>query len=94
MCSHMLRESKSSLEATDQHNDSDLINNIFSKTKREKNDLEYVLKLIKKYSVINECYKKAQHYIELASSSLSIFRDSEQKEILNNLTSFSLARNF
>jgi octaprenyl-diphosphate synthase len=72
----------------------ELINNIFSKTKREKNDLEYVLKLIKKYSVINECYKKAQHYIELASSSLSIFKNSEQKEILNNLTSFSLARNF
>ena len=72
----------------------ELINNIFSKTKREKNDLEYVLKLIKKYSVSNECYKKAQHYIELASSSLSIFKNSEQKEILNNLTSFSLARNF
>jgi octaprenyl-diphosphate synthase len=44
--------------------------------------------------VINECYKKAQHYIELASSSLSIFKDCDQKEILNNLTSFSLARNF
>jgi octaprenyl-diphosphate synthase len=72
----------------------ELIKNLFSKSKREKNDLENVLKLIKKHNVINECYKKAQHYIELASSSLSIFKDCDQKEILNNLTSFSLARNF
>src|SRR6056300_916313 len=72
----------------------ELIKNLFSKSKKEKDDLENVLKLIKKYNVINECYKKAQHYIELASSSLSIFKDCDQKEILNNLTSFSLARNF
>jgi len=72
----------------------ELIKDLFSKSKREKDDLENVLKLIKKYNVINECYKKAQHYIELASSSLSIFKDCDQKEILNNLTSFSLARNF
>jgi len=30
----------------------------------------------------------------LASNSLSVFGDSEEKSILENLTSFSLTRNF
>ena len=38
--------------------------------------------------------KKAQHYINLASSSLTVFKDSKEKTILKDLTSFSLARNF
>jgi octaprenyl-diphosphate synthase len=67
---------------------------IFSKNKRDENDLDYIMVLIKKYDVINACYHKAEHYINLASNSLSIFKDCEQKDILENLTSFSLARNF
>ena len=43
---------------------------------------------------INACYQKAQHYINLASNSLSVFNDCEEKNILENLTSFSLSRNF
>ena len=50
--------------------------------------------LINKYKIINECSQKAQHYINLASNSLSVFRDTKEKEILKKLTSFSLARNF
>ena len=53
-----------------------------------------VLTMIKKYNIINECYKKAEHFINLASNSLSVFEDSKEKKILKNLTSFSLARNF
>ena len=67
---------------------------IFSKNVRNKNDFEYSLSLIKKYEIIKACYKKAEHYINLASNSLSVFSDSEEKSILENLTSFSLARNF
>ncbi len=70
------------------------LKDIFSKNLRDENDLKYILSLIKKYNTINECYQKAQHYINLASNSLSIFEDSEEKNILDNLTSFSLARNF
>ena len=51
-------------------------------------------KLIKKYKIIDECYEKAQHYIKLASNSLTVFKDSKEKEILEKLTSFSLTRNF
>jgi len=56
--------------------------------------LNEIISLIKKYNIIKECYQKAQHYINLASNSLTVFKDSEEKEILKNLTSFSLARNF
>ena len=72
----------------------DNLQNIFSKAKREDCDLDYTLSLIKKYNVINACYQKAQHYINLASNSLSIFKDCKEKNILENLTSFSLSRNF
>ena len=70
------------------------LKNIFLKNNRDENDLNYSLSLIKKYNVITACYQKAQHYINLASSSLSAFNDCEEKNILENLTSFSLSRNF
>ncbi len=70
------------------------LKDIFSKDSRDENDLNYSLSLIKKYEVIKSCYQKAQHYINLASNSLSVFNDSEEKNILENLTSFSLSRNF
>ena len=70
------------------------LKNIFSKESRDENDLNYSLSLIKRYEVIKLCYQKAQHYINLASNSLSVFNDCEEKNILENLTSFSLSRNF
>ena len=66
----------------------------FLKNARDENDLNYTLSLIKRYDVIKDCYQKAQHYINLASNSLSVFNDCEEKNILENLTSFSLSRNF
>ena len=72
----------------------DNLKNLFSKDTRSENDLDYTLMLIKKYKVIKSCYQKAKHYIDLASNALSPFNDCEEKSILENLTSFSLARNF
>ena len=66
----------------------------FAKEERNQNDLNNTLSLIKKYDIINSCYQKAKHYINLSSNSLSVFKDSEEKNILENLTSFSLSRNF
>ena len=66
----------------------------FTKNERNESDLNYTLSLIKKYDIINGCYQKAKHYINLSSNSLSVFKDSEEKNILENLTSFSLSRNF
>ena len=67
---------------------------IFFKNDRNENDFKSILSLIKKYEIIKACYQKAQHYINLASNSLSVFKDCEEKNILENLTSFSLSRNF
>ena len=67
---------------------------IFLKNNRFEDDLKYTLSLIKNYDIIKACYQKAEHYINLASNSLSVFKDCEEKDILENLTSFSLARNF
>ena len=72
----------------------DKLNKIFNKKVRSKVDFDITISLIKKYKIIEECYQKAQHYINLASNSLTVFKDSKEKEILKNLTSFSLARNF
>ena len=70
------------------------LKDIFSKDIRDQKDLDYSLSLIKKYDVIKACYRKAEHYINLASNALSIFNNCEEKNILENLTSFSLTRNF
>jgi len=67
---------------------------IFKENKKMENDLKFTLELILKYNIINQCYKKAEHFINLASNSLSIFPDSEEKKILENLTTFSLERSF
>ena len=70
------------------------LKDIFKQDTRSNEDLNFTLKLIKKYNIINECYKKAEHFINLASNSLTAFKESDEKKILENLTSFSLERTF
>ena len=67
---------------------------IFEKEERNNDDLKFVLGLIKKNNIINDCYIKAEYFINLASNSLSIFDNSKEKDILKKLSSFSLERNF
>ena len=50
-----------------------ILKEIFSYTERNKENLDFTLSLIKKYDIIKACYQKAQHYINLSSSSLSVF---------------------
>ena len=68
--------------------------NFFNKDIRTRKEFAIVLKLMSKYKIISQCYKKAQHFINLAKSSLVVFKKSKEKEILENLTSFSLERSF
>ncbi len=75
-------------------NERKILIEIFDKKVRSEEDFSEIISLINKYKIIQECYQKAQHYIKLASNSLSIFKDSKEKNILKNLTSFSLSRNF
>jgi len=77
-----------------ENNEKKNLTKMFSKKNRTKEDFNNIISLINKYKIIQECYQKAQHYINLASNSLSVFKESKEKDILKNLTSFSLSRNF
>ena len=68
------------------------LESIFKQDIRSADDLTIILSLI--YKIISQCHKKAEHFINIASNSLSIFKDSEEKKIFENLTSFSLERSF
>ena len=70
------------------------IKEFFTKKNRDEKNFKVILELIKKYNIISQCYKKAEHFIDLASNSLSIFDNSDEKKILEKLTSFSLERSF
>ena len=67
---------------------------IFDKHIRDENDLMKVINLIKKHNIIDDCYNKARYFINIASNALNIFEDSKEKEILKNLTYFSLERKY
>ena len=75
-------------------NEKKLLKDFFLKENRTENDFKKALELIKNNNIISECYNKAEHYINLASNSLNIFQKSNEKDILKNLTTFSLERNF
>ena len=70
------------------------LKSFIDKKERGNDELDHVLDLIKKNNIIDDCYKKADHFINLAFNSLSVFEESKEKEILKNLTSFSIERNF
>ena len=64
------------------------------KEKRTEKDFNYTLSLIKKYKAVEATFKKAEYFVNVSYDSLAIFPDSEDKKILQNLTSFSLNRSF
>ena len=68
------------------------LKNLFEKNDRNEEEFKKVLMMIKNYNIISSCYEKAEYFINLASNSLSIFDESKDKEILKNLTTFSLER--
>ena len=56
------------------------LENIFKKNKRTEDELKFTLGLILKYNIIDQCYKKAEYFINLAANSLSVFPESEEKK--------------
>ncbi len=67
---------------------------LFEKDERDEEEFKRVLLMIKNYNIVSSCYTKAEYFINLASNSLSIFDETKEKEILKNLTSFSLERSY
>ena len=57
-------------------NEKEFLKKIFKQNERSEEDFKIMLKLISKYNIIHQCYKKAEYFVNLASSSLSIFKPS------------------
>ena len=76
------------------YSEKNFLKNLFLKNEREEEELNFVLNLIKNNNIIKDCYRKADHFINMASNALSVFEDTREKKILKNLTTFSIERNF
>ena len=67
---------------------------IFKKNKREKEDFDETLQLIKKYKALETTFKRAEYFVNVSYDALGMFENSNEKNILQNLTGFSLNRSF
>ena len=67
---------------------------IMKKEKRTEDDFSETLALIYKYKAVEATFKKAEYFVNVSYDALAIFPDTEDKKILQNLTSFSLNRSF
>jgi len=67
---------------------------IFKKKKRGKDDFIKTLALINKYKAVQESFKKAEYFVNVSYNAIGIFQYSKEREVLQNLTEFSLNRSF
>ena len=70
------------------------LNEIMKKRNRTEEDFSETLALINKYKAVEATFKKAEYFVNVSFDALAIFPDTEDKRILQNLTSFSLNRSF
>ena len=70
------------------------LNEIMKKNNRTEEDFSKTLTLINKYKAVEATFKKAEYFVNVSFDALAIFPDTEDKRILQNLTSFSLNRSF
>ena len=64
------------------------------KENRTDEDFGETLSLINKYKTVEATFKKAEFFVNVSFDALAIFPETENKRILQNLTSFSLNRSF
>ena len=67
---------------------------IMRKEKRTEDDFSETLALIYKYKAVEATFKKAEYFVNVSYDALAIFPETQDKKILQNLTSFSLNRSF
>ena len=67
---------------------------IFKKKKRNEDDFSETLALINKYNAVQTSFKRAEYFINVSYDALGIFQSGEEKNVLQNLTGFSLNRSF
>ena len=64
------------------------------KKKRNQDDFSETLALINKYKAVQASFKIAEYFVNISYDALGIFQLSEEKNVLQNLTEFSLNRSF
>ena len=62
--------------------------------KRNEDDFSETLALINKYKAVQTSLKRAEYFVNVSYNALGVFQYSEEKEILQNLTEFSLNRSY
>ena len=70
------------------------LTDLMNKEKRTEEDFNETLTLINKYNAVEATFKKAEYFVNVSYDALAIFPDTDDKRILQNLTSFSLNRTF
>ena len=70
------------------------LSEVMKKNKRTDEDFNKTLALINKYNAVEATFKKAEYFVNVSFDALANFSDSEDKKILQNLTSFSLNRSY
>ena len=71
-----------------------LLTKIFKKNLRNKEDFDETLQLIKKYKALETTFKRAEYFVNVSCDALGMFENLNEKNILQNLTGFSLNRSF
>ena len=70
------------------------LNEIMKKENRTEEDFSETLALIYKYKAVETTFKKAEYFVNVSFDALAIFPETDDKRVLQNLTSFSLNRSY
>ena len=70
------------------------LSEVMKKNKRTDEDFNKTLALINKYNAVEATFKKAEYFVNVSFDALAIFPDTDDKRVLQNLTSFSLNRSY
>jgi octaprenyl-diphosphate synthase len=68
------------------------IKKYFTQAKRTEDELNKILSLMQKYDIIITCKKRAEHFSNVSSDSLNIFKDSDIRKNLQELSFYLINR--
>ena len=71
-----------------------ILHDIMKNKIRTEENFSDTLNLISKYKDVETTFKKAEYFVNVSYDALAIFPQSEDKRVLQNLTSFSLNRSY
>jgi len=74
------------------NNEREEIKKYFTQETRAEEELNKILSLIQKYDVIDICKKRAEHFSNVSSDSLNIFKESEIRKNLQELSFYLINR--